>query len=280
MEGLLILLAVLLVLAIPVSIVLLLVGQSRLKARIVSVETRLAQQMVAVPVMEDPAPVETRTEVVTVERGPVQAVADAAAPLQASEAMSQPNDLVPPVPQPQGPIVLTAARASAVGVWMQRNWIYVISAASLALAGVFLVQYSVQNGLLPPWGRVMAAYLLGLGLIAGGEVVRRRRGDDEGSDTAYLPSVFAGAGLVTLFAASVAAQQMYGLIGPELTFGLLMATAAHAAIDDGAGDRDFYDAKIVTARYYAQRYFPDARALRTKLEAGSAAMMALPANMF
>ena len=61
---------------------------------------------------------------------------------------------------------------------------------------------------------------------------------------------------------------------------LLMARAAHAAIDAGTGDGDFYEAKIVTARYYAQRYFPDARALRAKLEAGSEAMMALPARMF
>ena len=37
---------------------------------------------------------------------------------------------------------------------------------------------------------------------------------------------------------------------------LLMARAAHEAIDAGIGDRDFYNAKIVTARYYAQRYFP------------------------
>ena len=51
MEGLFILLGVLLVLAMPVSIVVLLVGQSRLKARMVSVEARLAQQMVAVPAM-------------------------------------------------------------------------------------------------------------------------------------------------------------------------------------------------------------------------------------
>ena len=61
---------------------------------------------------------------------------------------------------------------------------------------------------------------------------------------------------------------------------LLMARAAHEAIDAGTGDGDFYEAKIVTARYYAQRYFPDARALRAKLEAGSEAMMALPARMF
>jgi hypothetical protein len=61
---------------------------------------------------------------------------------------------------------------------------------------------------------------------------------------------------------------------------LLMAKAAHAALDAGASDRDFYDAKIVTARYYAQRYFPDARALRAKLEAGSEAVMALPVAAF
>jgi hypothetical protein len=61
---------------------------------------------------------------------------------------------------------------------------------------------------------------------------------------------------------------------------LLMAKAAHAALDAGASDRDFYEAKIVTARYYAARYFPDARALRAKLEAGSEALMALPVAAF
>ena len=56
---------------------------------------------------------------------------------------------------------------------------------------------------------------------------------------------------------------------------LLMAKASHAALDTGAGDADFYNAKVITARYYAERYFPDAAALRAKLEAGSEAMMVL-----
>jgi alkylation response protein AidB-like acyl-CoA dehydrogenase len=47
---------------------------------------------------------------------------------------------------------------------------------------------------------------------------------------------------------------------------LLMARAAHAALDGGASDAEFYNAKLITARYYAARYFPDARALR---QAGS-----------
>ncbi len=61
---------------------------------------------------------------------------------------------------------------------------------------------------------------------------------------------------------------------------LLMAKAAHEALDAGTGDREFYEAKLITARYYAERYFPDAGALRRKLEAGSEAMMAMPAAAF
>lgn len=61
---------------------------------------------------------------------------------------------------------------------------------------------------------------------------------------------------------------------------LVMAKAAFAALDEGASDTDFYTAKLITARYYAARYFPDARALRAKLEAGSEAMMAMPVAAF
>ena len=61
---------------------------------------------------------------------------------------------------------------------------------------------------------------------------------------------------------------------------LVMAKAAQEQIAAGAGDRDFLNAKLITARYYAERYFPDAGALRRKLEAGSDAMMAMPAHSF
>jgi hypothetical protein len=61
---------------------------------------------------------------------------------------------------------------------------------------------------------------------------------------------------------------------------LLMAKASYAALDGGTADPAFYNAKIVTARYYAERYFPDTAALRAKLEAGSEAMMAMPAEAF
>jgi len=61
---------------------------------------------------------------------------------------------------------------------------------------------------------------------------------------------------------------------------LRMAEVAQARLAEGAGDRAFYEAKLITARYYGERFIPDAGALRHKLEAGSGAMMALPADAF
>ena len=61
---------------------------------------------------------------------------------------------------------------------------------------------------------------------------------------------------------------------------LRMGAAAQAALDGGASDKAFYDTKLVTARYFAERYLPDCGALRRKIEAGSEAMMALTPEMF
>ncbi|MFD1765569.1 acyl-CoA dehydrogenase C-terminal domain-containing protein [Sphingorhabdus buctiana] len=61
---------------------------------------------------------------------------------------------------------------------------------------------------------------------------------------------------------------------------LRMATAAQAALDAGSGNAKFYEAKLVTARYFAERFIPDCGALRRKIEAGSEAVMALEPEMF
>mgnify|MGYP003633259303 FL=1 len=61
---------------------------------------------------------------------------------------------------------------------------------------------------------------------------------------------------------------------------LRMAQAAIARIDAGDEDRLWLEAKLVTARFYAERIMPDAGALRRKMEGGAEAMMALPPEMF
>jgi alkylation response protein AidB-like acyl-CoA dehydrogenase len=58
-----------------------------------------------------------------------------------------------------------------------------------------------------------------------------------------------------------------------------MAEAAHAA--KAGGDSDpFYDAKLATADYYAQRVLPDAGAHLAKLKSGAGPVMALAADAF
>ena len=61
---------------------------------------------------------------------------------------------------------------------------------------------------------------------------------------------------------------------------LRMGQAALAALASGSGDKAFYEAKLTTARYYGERFCPDAAALRRKIEAGSEAIMALPVEAF
>ncbi|MDZ4307349.1 acyl-CoA dehydrogenase C-terminal domain-containing protein [Allopontixanthobacter sp.] len=61
---------------------------------------------------------------------------------------------------------------------------------------------------------------------------------------------------------------------------LRMAKVAAARLSQGTDDKAFYEAKLTTARYYADRFIPDAGALRRKIESGAASMMALEADDF
>ncbi len=61
---------------------------------------------------------------------------------------------------------------------------------------------------------------------------------------------------------------------------LKMAAAAQRAVDEGRGDQSFNDAKLATARFYAQRELPLSTALRKKIEAGAETLMKIPAEAF
>ena len=68
-----------------------------------------------------------------------------------------------------------------------------------------------------------------------------------------------------------------------VTLGLMwlkMARVAQAKLAAGNEDHAFYQAKLLTARYFAERYLPDAGALRRKIEAGGEAMMGLDDEAF
>jgi len=74
-------------------------------------------------------------------------------------------------------------------------------------------------------------------------------------------------------------MHLMGIVAVGLMW-LRMAAAAARLKAAGEGDAAFLDAKLTTARYYAERIMPDAGALRRKIESGSEALMALPPEMF
>ncbi|WP_260598969.1 acyl-CoA dehydrogenase C-terminal domain-containing protein [Sphingomonas endolithica] len=74
-------------------------------------------------------------------------------------------------------------------------------------------------------------------------------------------------------------MQIMGLVATGLMW-LRMASAAVKLKAAGEGDPAFLDAKLVTARFFAERILPDAGSLRRKIEGGSEALMALPVEMF
>ena len=61
---------------------------------------------------------------------------------------------------------------------------------------------------------------------------------------------------------------------------LKMAAASQRALDQGAADEPFHDAKLITARFYAQRELPLSGGLRKKIEAGAETLMKIPAEVF
>ncbi|RYY23761.1 MAG: acyl-CoA dehydrogenase [Sphingomonadales bacterium] len=74
-------------------------------------------------------------------------------------------------------------------------------------------------------------------------------------------------------------MQLTGTVALGLMW-LRMATAASAKLAEGGENAKFYEAKLITARFYAERFFPEAGSLRRKIEAGSDTVMALDPEMF
>jgi alkylation response protein AidB-like acyl-CoA dehydrogenase len=63
-------------------------------------------------------------------------------------------------------------------------------------------------------------------------------------------------------------------------FWLVMARAARALLDEGADDRLFLEAKLLTARHFFERQLPDSASLARKVKAGADTLMQMPAEAF
>jgi uncharacterized membrane protein len=132
-----------------------------------------------------------------------------------------PAPVAPPAPpapaRPSGPrIALPELPHIDWERWIGVRGAALLGGVVLALAGLYIFQYSIEHGLIPPWLRVLAGTLVGLGCVAGAEL--RARGRYES-----LANGLIGGGIVVLYAAFWAAAVRYHLVPPAAGFVLMIA---------------------------------------------------------
>ncbi|HET9428087.1 MAG TPA: DUF2339 domain-containing protein [Allosphingosinicella sp.] len=98
---------------------------------------------------------------------------------------------------------------------------------ALVVAGIFLVRYTIEIGLVTPELRMIAAALLGLLCIGAGEYARSGRWL---SDDPRIAQALVGAGLAILYAAAYGSHILYGLIGTGTASAAMLAITAGALI--------------------------------------------------
>ncbi|TMM47336.1 DUF2339 domain-containing protein [Qipengyuania marisflavi] len=151
---------------------------------------------------------------------------DAVTLVSADPPQEQPTEVEPqlepePEPEPRGwNFDLEDIFGRRLPIWA--------GGVTLAVAGVFLVRYSIERGLVTPLLRVIMAFAFGFSLLAGAELAYRQ--EARVADP-RVRQALAGAGLATLYAAFYLAGTQYGLIGQSLAFlGLAGVTAAAIAL--------------------------------------------------
>ncbi len=146
---------------------------------------------------------------------------------------------VPPEEAAAEQVVPTPAPSARPATLEERfgtQWVVWIGGLALALGAIFLVRYTVEQGLLGPGVRIVLAGLFAAALIAAGEWTRRNEiaAGIAGVPTQHIPSILTAAGTVAAYSTVYAAYVLYGFLSPGAAFILLgivaLATLAGALL--------------------------------------------------
>lgn len=96
------------------------------------------------------------------------------------------------------------------------NWMVWMGGLCVALSGIFLARYSIEEGLLGPTARITLGIITGLGLLVAAEWLRRK------TQVAFSAvAALAGGASVMLYSVILASLHLYQLWPPLLVFALL-----------------------------------------------------------
>jgi uncharacterized membrane protein len=153
------------------------------------------------------------------QAGPAEATPDS------SHAEEEPEAEPAPVPEETPAPPMAAAPATTLEERLGTRWAVWIGGLALALGGVLLVRYSIEQGIFGPGVRVALGALFSFALVAAGEWFRRsERGIPMGAiPAAHIPSILTAAGTISAFGTVYAAHALYQFIGPAAAFVLLGA---------------------------------------------------------
>jgi len=154
-------------------------------------------------------------------------------PPQAAAPAEPPPPLPPPaLPPPQPTSVPSPALPSPperIGFEERfgTRWVVWVGGVALALGGIFLVRYTIEQGLIGPGVRVVLGALLALSLVAAGEWARRTENLSglPGLPSAHIPSILTAAGTTVAYATVYAAYALYAFLPPAAAFILLGVVA-------------------------------------------------------
>ena len=220
----------LLLLAFPIIAVVALVKSLGLGGQMRRLEARLALIESAIAIPSSPPAV---TPAVSAEPAPAveEARASSETPPPAPEAQAPPAS-----PAPASPQAMSAPPAMTLEERLGTRWAVWIGGFALALGGIFLVRYSIEQGLLGPLVRVILGGLLAGALIIAGEWARRteRLAAISALPAANIPAILTAAGTTVAYADIYAAYALYGFLAPAMAFVLLglvaLATLAAALL--------------------------------------------------
>lgn len=103
---------------------------------------------------------------------------------------------------------------------LRDQWMIWLGGLSIGLSGIFMVRYSIEQGLLGPMARVLLSILAGLILHAVAEWGRRRS-----SQQFQALAALAGGASIILYAALAASLNLYDLFPPTFVFIALIAVS-------------------------------------------------------